>query len=513
LGTFGFLVIVLVFGSDLADQVARASHLASEVAARDERWGTFFRKAPMLMIRVSGYGTVEDVNPFALDRMRVSLTEVQGREVGEFIRGPGVGDAEDQVTRLLRGEEVGPVEGRLRRNGGEGCPVLWSSATVTDGEGGVTGVILVGADLTDRVAADRARDRALEELRALKAELEEENLQLRAEVDTRTEFDEIIGESSPLKYVLDRVKQVAPTDTTVVVEGETGVGKELVARAIHRLSERRDRPFVRVNCAALPATLIESELFGHERGAFTGATAQRLGRFELADGGSLLLDEVAELPLELQSKLLRVLQDGEFERVGSSKTRLADVRVLAATNRSLTDEVAAGRFRQDLFFRLQVYPITVPPLRERREDIPALVSFFVRRFSEAAGRSVTEVPKSVMRRLLAYHWPGNVRELQNVLERAVILTRGSTLELPDDLLPGSSEGADVASTPQGYDGSGGKLDPVRSLDEVQADHIRKVLAVTEGRVSGSGGAAEILGLHPNTLRSRMKKLGIDARTT
>jgi transcriptional regulator with GAF, ATPase, and Fis domain len=287
----------------------------------------------------------------------------------------------------------------------------------------------------------------------------------------------------------------------VLIQGETGVGKELVARAIHEASSRSSKPFVRVNCSALPANLIESELFGHERGAFTGATRRRQGRFELADGGTILLDEIAELPQETQSKLLRVVQEGEFERVGSSDTITVDVRFLAATNRNLTKEIEAGRFRTDLFYRLNVYPVTVPPLRDRRSDIPLLVNHFVQRISRGIGKPIDEVPGSVLRQLTEYDWPGNVRELQNVLERAVIVSTGNVLRLPEGLAQQEAK-KQVTSLSKGKP---------KSLREVERQHMVAVLERTGGRIGGPGGAAEMLDLHPNTLRSRMKKLGVGAR--
>jgi len=296
--------------------------------------------------------------------------------------------------------------------------------------------------------------------------------------------------------VLQKIKQVAPTDATVLIEGETGVGKELVARALHEDSQRARYPFVRVNCAALAPTLIESELFGHEKGAFTGADRLRKGRFELAEGGTLFLDEIGELSLELQSKLLRVLQGGEYERVGGSDTRKANVRIVAATNRQLQREIAARRFREDLFYRLQIYPISIPPLRERREDIPLLVEHFARRLTGKHGKTIDEIPGHVMRRLADWDWPGNVRELENVIERAVIITRGRVLAFPGEFAV-AHKITELSVMPN-----------LTTMSEMERKHIIRVLDHTHGRIAGEGGAAEILGLHPNTLRSRMAKLRI-----
>src|SRR5262245_30613226 len=303
----------------------------------------------------------------------------------------------------------------------------------------------------------------------------------------------IVGESDALRYVMSRVEQVATTDATVLLAGETGTGKELFARAIHNRSQRRDRPFVVVNCAALPATLIESELFGRERGAFTGAHATQIGRFELANRGTIFLDEVGELPIELQPRLLRVLQEGQLERLGSPHTIDIDVRVIAATNRDLTEEVREGRFRRDLYYRLNVFPVTLPALRERREDIPHLVRHFVDRLVSPLRRRIDVIPHEVMRALEAYDWPGNVRELENVLQRAIILSTGSTLTLGETWLPYIEPVA-----------VGGQM----TLAEIQRRHIQQILANSRWRIEGKGGAAQVLGLKPSTLRSRMSKLGI-----
>ncbi len=335
---------------------------------------------------------------------------------------------------------------------------------------------------------------AFEEIKNLKDQLEADCTSLRQEIELEYNFHNIIGQSNPLKDVFLRIQQIAPTDTTVLVLGETGSGKELVARAIHNASRRKDRLMVKVNCAALPSTLVESELFGHEKGAFTSAQAQRVGRFELAHGNTLFLDEVGELPLESQAKLLRVLQDGEFERLGSSRTSKVDVRIIAATNRNLEDEVKKGRFRQDLWYRLNVFPITVPPLRQRKEDIPLLVIGFLDKFSRRLGKTIKRVPPNVMNTLQNYHWPGNVRELENVIERAVINTRGSSLQLLDNL--DTSRAMEKAGTAR------------MTLEEAERNYIVQVLEETNWRVSGPKGAASILGINHSTLRSRMRKLGI-----
>jgi transcriptional regulator with GAF, ATPase, and Fis domain len=323
--------------------------------------------------------------------------------------------------------------------------------------------------------------------------LQADTVYLRQEARDRAEAEQIIGDSAALRVALTRLGQVAPLDASVLLLGETGTGKELFARALHERSRRRERTLVRVNCTALPASLIESELFGHERGAFTGAISTRQGRFELADGGTIFLDEIGDLAPELQAKLLRVLQEGEFERVGSSKTRRINVRVIAATHVDLERAVADGRFRADLYYRLSVFPISLPSLRDRPDDIPQLVWFFIHRHQRALGRRITRVPSAVMHALQRHDWPGNVRELENVIERAMIRSPDGTLQLDDPLrsepCSGPREGGDT-------------------LDAVQREHIEKVLRECGWRINGAGNAAVRLGMHPNTLRFRMKKLGV-----
>jgi PAS domain S-box-containing protein len=367
---------------------------------------------------------------------------------------------------------------------------------ITDAQGRLVRLLAISRDITESKQAEESLKSALEEVRLLKDRLQEENVYLREEAKLERHFGEIVGRSDAIRRVLRKIEEVAPTDATVLVTGETGTGKERVARAIHGESPRRDRPLVKVNCAALSPTLIESELFGHEKGSFTGALGRKAGRFELADGATIFLDEIGELPIELQPKLLRVLQDGEFERLGSAHNIRADVRVIAATNRDLWKDVQARRFRADLFYRLNVYPINVPPLRQRREDIPLLVEHFVGVFSKKMGKTITSVAPSALEALRSYLWPGNVRELANVIERAVITTTGTVLQI--------SNFTETLSAAAPH-----KLS--KTLEEVEREHIIAVYEAMGWKIEGPDGAAKILGLPPSTLRSRMRKLKIKDR--
>jgi DNA-binding NtrC family response regulator len=349
-------------------------------------------------------------------------------------------------------------------------------------------------EVDERKRAEEELSKALSEVKRLQKQQEAENVYLREEIKLEHNFEEIIGQSDALKDVLLKLEQVAPTDTTVLILGETGTGKELVARALHNASMRNKRPMLKVNCAALPANLIESELFGHERGAFTGALTKQVGRFEVADGATLFLDEIGDLPLEVQAKLLRVLEHGEFERLGSHRTLTVDVRIIAATNRKLEEEVENDRFRRDLWFRLNVFPIAIPPLRKRAKDIPLLANHFIAKQCKRLGRKTYKVPKKTIASFVTYSWPGNVRELENVIERAFIASRDPIPPLTDLFKLSGFHTAESAQE--------------RTLADIERDHILRVLEECYWRIEGDNGAAKILGLNPNTLRGRMRKLGI-----
>jgi chemotaxis protein methyltransferase CheR len=379
--------------------------------------------------------------------------------------------------------------------------IFLAIADVTDSEYSRRGLEqLVEKRLVDLIEAKeeaearkQLAESSLLEIKKLKEQLEAERAYLQDEIKLEYNHENIVGKSDGLKAVHYKIEQISRSNTTVLILGETGTGKELVARALHSSSLRKNRPLIKVNCATLPANLIESELFGHEKGAFTGSQGKHLGRFEVADGGTLFLDEIGELPLELQAKLLRVVQDGEFERLGSTHTIRVDTRILAATNRNLEEEVRGGRFREDLWYRLNVFPITVPPLRDRTDDIPLLVDFYVKKITKRIGKAIEIIPTTVMNALQDYHWPGNIRELENVLERAVINSSGTKLRLADDL-------RNPFKKPEPSQ---------KSMQAVEKEYILRVLEQTKWKISGKNSAAEILGLDRSTLRARMRKLDIE----
>jgi PAS domain S-box-containing protein len=425
----------------------------------------------------------------------------------------------ERFSRWIAGEDVNydDVEYRIIQPGGDIRWIHDRGVLFRDENGQPCEVSAIATDITERKQAQHDLECAFEEIQILKDQLQQENIALREEVDRSLMFEEIVGTSPAVQAVLANVAKVAPSDCTVLITGETGTGKELVARAIHKHSARAGRPFVSVNCAAIPPALIASELFGHEKGAFTGAVGRREGRFELAAGGTLFLDEVGELPAETQVALLRVLQEREFERVGGDRPIRADVRVIAATNRDLATAVAEKTFRADLFYRLNVFPIEVPALRERREDVPLLVEYFTHRYGTRAGKRISRIPKATLEALQAYDWPGNIRELQNVVERAVIISDQAALTVdlrwlpgagrsPGSLSPCFADSATLLGSAAGATGLGGRRD---------ADHERPVIEAAlqqaKGRVAGPFGAAEKLGMPASTLESKIKALNIDKR--
>jgi len=393
---------------------------------------------------------------------------------------------------FIDGEVI--IEATLVTKSGKKIPHIYSAVRTTMGDKPV--LMGFAIDISKQKRAEQQLRNALSEVGVLKKQFEADCIYLGEEIKLMHDYEHIIGESEMFKYVLYSLEQIAPTDTTVLILGESGTGKELVARAIHNASSRKERPLIKVDCASLHANLIESELFGHEKGAFTGAVEKRIGRFELADGATIFLDEIGELPLSLQQKLLRVLQDGEFERLGSSQVRKTDVRVIAATNRNLEEDVNKGRFRKDLWYRLNVFPLSIPPLRDRVDDIPLLVNWLVKKIQRRLGKHIKTIPSDVMNDLKSYFWPGNVRELENVIERAVIVTPGNMLQLAAPLKAPDSD----YRTPHNM--------PMKSLSEVEKEYILQALNKTNWNISGKDGAAELLGLNSSTLRGRMRKHGI-----
>ncbi len=404
---------------------------------------------------------------------------------------------QEHFALQVHGKETRGVVVELRRKD-DGKPVwieLWAKP-----EPGGKYTRTMFLDVTDRVLMERE-----------KARLAAENIYLQEEIKSVHNFEEIVGQSPALLDALEKVNRVAKTDATVLITGETGTGKELIARAIHSASQRREKPLIKLNCAALPAGLVESELFGHEKGAFSGAIGRRVGRFELANGGTIFLDEIGEVPLDVQVKLLRVLQEREFERVGGTQSIKVDVRVIAATNRDLVKSIGEDKFREDLYYRLSVFPIAVPPLRDRAGDVPLLVHFLAARFAARIGVRIESVGNATMDRLSRYSWPGNIRELENVLERAVILSNGPTLEIDPEVLASSPAPRAATADPptlSSPDGKAPSTPPLESLESSTRNHILAALEQSGWVIDGPRGAAKILSLHPNTLRSRMKKLGI-----
>ncbi len=445
------------------------------------------------------------VNPAAVQQL--------GYSKSELLDGLRIMDIEVESTRkewenrwaMLEDKDVLHVEGSFQRKKGSVFPVDIRLTRIHSGEEVL--VSLVAHDISLERRKEARLRRALVEIDNLSQQLKEENIYLQKEVSSQYNFENIISRSPKYEKVFDQVKQVAPTDSTVLILGETGTGKELLARAIHRNSHRSERPLIKVDCGTLPKHLIESELFGHEKGAFTGAVKEKPGRFELADGGTLFLDEIGELPLELQHKLLRVLQEGEFTRVGGNQMLTVDVRIIVATNRNLREQVRKGDFRSDLFYRINIFPIYNLPLRGRPEDIPVLAEYFLRKYREKIGRKVRKIPDQAMEKLMQYDYPGNIRELESIIERAVILSSGEELSLnhwkPDGNAPEWETAPNQALA--------AKEETLLPFEEMQRRHILKALEKTNWRVSGKGGAAELLELNPQTLYSKMRKLDISRK--
>ena len=397
----------------------------------------------------------------------------------------------EKIINTMVNSQVGKiiwVENTAVTKNGKKIPYLGSATTIFIN--GKKYYIGLGIDISELTSAREKIIEQMNEISRLNELLKAENIYLKDQIELSGQQFEMVGESEPIKYIRFKIKQVAPTDASVLIEGETGSGKELVARAIHKESNRKDKPFIKVNCASIPENLIESELFGHEKGAFTSAIEKQIGRFEIADGGTIFLDEIGELPMNVQPKLLHILQQGEFERIGSSKTIRTDVRIIAATNKVLEDEIKKRRFRNDLYYRLNVFPISVAPLRERKTDIPLLAEHYAKIYSERFNKPIKAISKKSLRQMITYSWPGNVRELENVIERAIITSQNQILNV---------------ELPSKTDNTSNDLIP---LEDLEKKHIISVLEKTYWKISGTGGAASLLKINPETLRSKMRKLGI-----
>jgi len=469
--------------TDITDRKAAEE----KIRAQESELRQMLDFTPQYLAVLGADGTPIYANRASLEYLGMNLDEWrQRKQIGEEVHPDDLERVSSELDRALSTGSAVEIEERVRKDDGSFRWFLSRCNPVRDENGQMTRLYLASTDIHDRKTAEER--------------LRQENVALREEIDKASMFEEIIGTSPALKTVLSRISKVAPSDSTVLITGETGTGKELVARAIHRRSARGPRPFVSVNCAAIPRDLIASELFGHEKGAFTGAAQQRLGRFELANGGTLFLDEVGELPAETQIALLRVLQEHEFERVGGNRRIRADVRVIAATNRDLQAAIGTGSFRSDLFYRLNVFPIEIPSLRERREDIPLLVEYFIDRYARKAGKDIRGVNKKTLQLLQSYPWPGNIRELQNVIERSVILCETEVFSIDENWLPQS---ATLTLEPKH------QVELPRRLLVQEKDMIEAALKETRGRVSGPTGAAAKLGVPRSTLESKIRSLKID----
>ena len=485
--------IILLLNFDIMYEFKAKSLVESKFESAERKFETLVEKVQLLVVGITPKGVISYINPYFEQLTQYKPDELIGKKfIDIFIPLEQRDEISDIFSGLLKGENFFTYENPILSKNQTKIHIAWSNVFVKSNKGDLNEVLCIGANITERVENRMALENVYEEIKLIKTNLEEENTFLKESLQTSVfSGSSMIGNSNAMKYVYQSIDNIAKSNTTVLIEGETGVGKELVARYIQNQSLRKDKPFVTVNCAALSRDLIESELFGHEKGAFTGAIAQRKGRFELADTGTLFLDEVGELPLELQSKLLRVLQEGEIVRLGGQKTIKVDVRLVAATNKSLKKMVEKGLFRDDLYYRLFVYPITVPSLSKRLEDIPLLVDHFVHEFCEKKGRENLIVSMATIKKLQKYSWPGNIRELRNIIERAVITSKGKKLVLRDNL-------TDVVVI----------KNESLSMQEVEKRHILSVLNQCNWKISGPNGAANILELNEGTLRSKMKKLGI-----
>jgi PAS domain S-box-containing protein len=481
---FHALLLMLIMGLRVISNVIDKFKLERMIVTRDRRWSSLMESAPMVVLELDRSGNVMYLNKFGASLLGYenSTSVLHLNWFENFLPSADAPEMRALFEKMLQENHAEPyLKSTIRTREGNYVHMSWVNFLNRDDDGNIIGITRVGRDLTREDSANRL-------IGELKGQLEKEAIDFSS--FSKTDFT-LIGTSKAISYAVLKANQVASTQAPVLIEGETGVGKDLLAELIYKNSSRNGSPFVKVNCGALPKDLIEDELFGHEKGAFTSAIQARKGRFELADGGTMFLDEVGELPLEMQPKLLRVLQNGEFERIGGQKTLKVDVRIIAATNRDLSVEVQHGRFRSDLYYRLNVFPITIPALRHRKDDLPLLINHFIAQECKKYGKEMRDISKSDLQKLIDYPWPGNVRELRNVIERAVISSTGSTLKLDWFLSLKIQEESDA-----------------HTLEEIERQHILKVMEECKWKINGLHGAAEVLNMHPNTLRSKMKKLGI-----
>ncbi len=473
----------------------------SDEARANFKYRTLYRSTPAILHTVDNDGLIVTVTDHWLQKLGFDREEVVGRPITDFFSSADRKQyADGRLTDLIKKGAFNNLKRQMVTKNGQVIDLVMSAIASRNDSGGIDHMLVASKDVTERNRAERKLRRTLAENARLREELERERDYLREEVNVAMNFGRMVGTSSALRHMLKRVEAVAETPATVLVEGESGVGKELVAHAIHLRSPRATGPLVKVNCASIPKELFESEFFGHVKGAFTGAHRDRIGRFQLADGGTIFLDEVSEIPFELQGKLLRVLQESEFERVGDDVTRSVDVRVIAATNRDLEQLIVDGVFREDLFYRLSVFPIEVPPLRERGNDIVQLAQHFLEQTCKDFGREILTLTRAQTANLRSYDWPGNVRELKNVIERAVILSQGKVLRL-DLSMPGLKDEFDTAN---GEEVGGDAVLTDKQMKEFQKSNLVRALKQANWRVSGAGGAAELLGVRPTTLADRMR---------
>ncbi len=476
----------ILMGIKLSDDTINKYRLEKQLSDQETRWQTLMDNIKLMVVELDQTGIIKYANPYFLHITGFDAVDVIGKTWVELlIPNKNSEQVSNQQQNILSNQYHSYLKNLIKTKSGKELIFNWTNFGISDENNNISNVFSIGLDITQE-------EKAYQEISDLKDQLEKENIILKSEMSVGAFTTEVVGKSDAVQYALNKAMRVATKDSTVLLEGETGVGKEMFASFIHQKSNRARQPYITVNCGALPKELIESELFGHEKGSFTGAIQSRKGKFELADGGTILLDEISELPIDLQPKLLRVLQNGEIIPIGSQIIKNVDVRIISATNKNLFDQVENGEFRNDLYYRLNVYPITIPPLRQRKEDIPMLVEHFVTKLRTRTGAKAFKISKKDLKKLQRYEWPGNIRELENMIERAMIISQGDTLQI------------DLQAGPEQNNGPYTKM----SLEEMEKEFIIRTLEACEWRINGTEGAAARLNMPPSTLRSKMKKLNI-----